>query len=549
MDAAKLSSFGAWMRSVGAKWDGVAMRASPDGQRGACVVATRAVAEGTVLLSLPKAAVLSVRTASNSEALEAVLEAGLDADAALNLAVAHERGRGRASRWFGYLDTLPEAEPLPFLWSEAELRLLAGTGLDKAARRRRRELEREYAELRQWRNANRSAGLVLPSLDAYLAAASLTSSRAFHVDAWHGEALVPGADVFNHKAALVPEGCEVEGEEGEVGEMGEEEDEDNEEGEADGEEGEDGEACEGDEGVVGEDDDEEGEDDDEEGEDDDEEDDAVRLADADLREGARLAAGRLGIDLQMDCTLHNLGGGGEEAGGEAEAETGAGPEAAAEEVVAMRAMRALRRGAEVFNTYGEHGDRTLLSQYGFVLGSTNNAMDVAPLPWATLRAAAEAALGTAAARHREQELHAAGCWRQVLGRAFAFDRLGRPPRRLLLAAWLLCSDGALTEAEVERFLALPLGSQLAPRGVRVSPRTVLLEAVRAQARRFDEARSGEEDAEGEVRPQVARDAATLVEGQRAIWRAAEEQLGAAAEQEAPELSRGRGGTKRRREHK
>ena len=283
-----------------------------------------------------------------------------------------------------------------------------------------------------------------------------------------------------------------------------------------------------------------------------EEGDAVRLADADLREGARLAAERLGIDLRMDCTLHNLGA---EADKAEEAAAAADEEA---EVVAMRAMRPLRRGAEVFNTYGEHGERVLLSQYGFVLGSAHNAMDVAPLPWATLRAALDAALGAAAARRREHDLRAIGSWRRVLGRgAFAFDRLGRPPRRLLLAAWLLCADGAVhgaeaeAEAEADRFLALPLASQLAPSGVRVSPRAVLLEAVRAQARRLDEAAPTttvhEAADEGAVRPQVARDAATLVEGQRAIWRAAEEQLGAGAEQEA--ATQRRGGTKRQREQK
>ena len=47
--------------------------------------------------------------------------------------------------------------------------------------------------------------------DAYLSAASLTSSRAFFVDEWHEEALVPFADLLNHKSALVPEGAEIEG--------------------------------------------------------------------------------------------------------------------------------------------------------------------------------------------------------------------------------------------------------------------------------------------------------------------------------------------------
>ena len=55
--------------------------------------------------------------------------------------------------------------------------------------------------------------LELVSTTAYLQAASLTSSRAFYVDDFHGEALVPLADLFNHKAALLPSGVTLEGEE------------------------------------------------------------------------------------------------------------------------------------------------------------------------------------------------------------------------------------------------------------------------------------------------------------------------------------------------
>ena len=225
MDPSKLSAFLSWMERSGAQWDSVELRPSPDGQRGACVIASRSIDEGTMLLTLPKQAVLSVLTASNSKALGALLAAGLPESAALILAIAHERGRGRSSRWSGYLASLPSAEPLPFMWSAAELRLLAGTGLDVAARARRAELVRDYADLCAWVEANPGAGVALPTLAAYLGAASLASSRAFYVDDEHGEALVPGADAFNHKAALVPEGCEVEGhlEAGEEGEEGEEE--------------------------------------------------------------------------------------------------------------------------------------------------------------------------------------------------------------------------------------------------------------------------------------------------------------------------------------
>lgn len=49
-------------------------------------------------------------------------------------------------------------------------------------------------------------------LQEYLQASSLASSRAFYVDEHHGECLVPLADLFNHKAALLPAGVTLEGE-------------------------------------------------------------------------------------------------------------------------------------------------------------------------------------------------------------------------------------------------------------------------------------------------------------------------------------------------
>ena len=98
MDASKLTSFKRWMSRSGAEWDGVELRASPGGQRGACVVATRVLQEGTVMLSLPKSAVLSVCNASNAKVLTSLLQDGLSDSAALNLAIAHERDRGSASR-------------------------------------------------------------------------------------------------------------------------------------------------------------------------------------------------------------------------------------------------------------------------------------------------------------------------------------------------------------------------------------------------------------------------------------------------------------------
>jgi hypothetical protein len=63
-----------------------------------------------------------------------LVELGLPSVDALILAVALERKRGTKSRFQPYLSTLPEAEPLPMMWSEEERKMLAGTGLDIAIR-------------------------------------------------------------------------------------------------------------------------------------------------------------------------------------------------------------------------------------------------------------------------------------------------------------------------------------------------------------------------------------------------------------------------------
>ena len=93
------------------------------------VYARRDIAKGDVLLpAIPKASCLSARTASCAAELRAErLGGGL----ALNIAIMHERRLGDASRWAGYFAVLPKRgeRTLPMFWSESELRHLRGTDL------------------------------------------------------------------------------------------------------------------------------------------------------------------------------------------------------------------------------------------------------------------------------------------------------------------------------------------------------------------------------------------------------------------------------------
>ena len=142
---------------------------------------------------------LTVRNSPHADALESLLEMGMPPPEVLALALALERRAGAKSRWAPYVDSLPRDAPLPLLWSPAELRHLAGTGLDATSRRRRARLAANYrAAAAEWADGE------LPPLDAVLRASTLVSSRAFDVDSAHGVGLLPLIDALNHKPALAP---------------------------------------------------------------------------------------------------------------------------------------------------------------------------------------------------------------------------------------------------------------------------------------------------------------------------------------------------------
>lgn len=151
---------------------------------GVRVVATDAVAAGTRLATVPKAAVLSV---ANSRLAEALEEARIGGGLALVLAVAVEAA-DRGSRWAGYLSTLPPAgEHLPLLWSPDTLAMLAGTEAGARAAADAAAVEADWAEAAAPFLATLPFrhGVTLP---LFKAAASWVASRAFGVDDAHGQA-------------------------------------------------------------------------------------------------------------------------------------------------------------------------------------------------------------------------------------------------------------------------------------------------------------------------------------------------------------------------
>lgn len=319
---------------------------------------------GTLLATIPKdAAVLSARNSVARDALEAERVGG---GLALLLATLVENALGERSRFFDYLRSLPpRGEYLPVLWPQSAVEeLLRGTSLSPEAvagdRERVEEDWREEAVPFARKHAARLLGLkkekkadhslTAPggpfSLRAFFTAATWAASRAFGVDDDHGQALVPLADAFNHAAKVVklssPSSSPSSSKSGRSGGGGgfeveracleqEEEEEEGSESESESEE---------------------------EGEDD--ADDAAD--DGRRRQQPEVSAPPRRDGLALDIAI-------------------CGCDDAGESCLAIYAASELEGGGslEVYNCYGELGNRELLSKYGFCLPEGSNPFDAVPL--------------------------------------------------------------------------------------------------------------------------------------------------------------------------
>ena len=236
----KLGRLEEWLRgSAGVQWDAGAVRLEA-GPGGSGLHARRDLREGEVVGRIPRASVLSVRHSVARGACEA---AGLfpechatRSDLGLVVAILAEKSLGRGSKWGGYLDAIPAAAPIPYLWSrEQRARLLRGTELGPGLEAELEELAEAHREV-VLPLAQRWPRLLAPDwrgFRQFLEACSLASSRGFYVDEELGESLVPLADMLNHKVALVRlDDADIAGEESDA----EEEDGDG-DGDGDGEDG------------------------------------------------------------------------------------------------------------------------------------------------------------------------------------------------------------------------------------------------------------------------------------------------------------------------
>ncbi|CAL8465452.1 g4988 [Coccomyxa elongata] len=123
----------------------------------------------------------------------------------LIIAIMYELSIGKNSFWHGYLKELQQREYLPLFWAEEERCLLEGTEAEHRPQEDTELTQEDFDThvlplLRQ--HPDRLAANAF-TLEGFRMAASWVASRAFGVDSFHGMSMVPLADIFNHKAAIV----------------------------------------------------------------------------------------------------------------------------------------------------------------------------------------------------------------------------------------------------------------------------------------------------------------------------------------------------------
>ncbi|KAL3229037.1 hypothetical protein RNJ44_02124 [Nakaseomyces bracarensis] len=184
---------------------------------GVGVFAKEDITESRALLKLHKTAIFS---ASNSSIANLLLDEQIDGVLALNIAFIYETTVFKdTSHWYKYLKTIKiDTNNLPpCYWNHNLKAMLKGTTLDSlfCALEPQDEINEGFeiaVELaRKW---NKEFGLEIPKgfldvndnddleieekLKKFVAIAYAISSRGFEIDSYHETALVPIADLFNH---------------------------------------------------------------------------------------------------------------------------------------------------------------------------------------------------------------------------------------------------------------------------------------------------------------------------------------------------------------
>ncbi|KAJ1341038.1 hypothetical protein BSLG_004508 [Batrachochytrium salamandrivorans] len=166
---------------------------------GFSVVAKNVLDVNSILCSIPKEAILSVSWFTLC--LPTLEEQELQGALGLTVALMFERSIGTASPWFGYLQSLPQREGIPLFWSQKQIAELKGTAMEALLDAMPSDLLNDYNEHVVPLIASNPRLMVAEKMtfEDFMSATSLVTSRAFQVDCYHGDSMVPLADLFNHR--------------------------------------------------------------------------------------------------------------------------------------------------------------------------------------------------------------------------------------------------------------------------------------------------------------------------------------------------------------
>ncbi|PXF40107.1 N-lysine methyltransferase setd6 [Gracilariopsis chorda] len=221
MSDARIRNFTSFVRGVGASFDESAVRFSSSPLHGFGVFARSPINRGTVLATVPKAAILSVENASlwqhlnkqhaatADDANEHPRDSVCDPLFQLPAALLFEALFGDRSPWRFYIDVLPSTLAeigVPLAEDPARVaKVCQGTGIDVLTRTICVKLREVFDQIIKPLLVRRGAELDLEksvvenvTFDQFLLAFAWATSRAFAVDAFHGNSMVPIADMFNH---------------------------------------------------------------------------------------------------------------------------------------------------------------------------------------------------------------------------------------------------------------------------------------------------------------------------------------------------------------
>ncbi|KAJ2853386.1 hypothetical protein J3B02_003167, partial [Coemansia erecta] len=177
------------------------------------IVARRNLQHEEPLVVIPKTAIISAATSALANIF---YDEDLAGSLALCIAVMYEMSLGKQSPWYGYLQSLPENADIPVLWDAQARKWLDGTDVAKWLERDDASLRDDFKSLQKLvadypRIFVSQNDIDWNSFTCFLNVTSLVSSRAFSVDIFRGNSMVPFADIFNHKTA--GENVHVESEE------------------------------------------------------------------------------------------------------------------------------------------------------------------------------------------------------------------------------------------------------------------------------------------------------------------------------------------------